>query len=318
MLLRRLRPLALCLLAALWSPSVHAQKQLHHQLILVNENDNYTFSYTDRYYSNGMMLRYTTGATVSGSEPKKLLSIEAGQQIFTPFTTSTEYRKFMDRPFTGFLYTRVQRTRINHQGQVLQWGLLAGVVGEKAFGREVQRWHHRTWGLKYPYGWEKQLKTGVGLGLEGRFVQPLVSVGNPQFGAKLDGSVQGSLGNLFVQAATAMLLRLGAVANNQQATAYDAAVGHTAPQKQPAEWYFFYEPQLMAQGHNATLQGGLWQKADSYYTTTPAPLVCRQKLGFVYAPRRWTAALAYCHRSKEAVTMHGRENWGTVALGYRW
>lgn len=309
--------LAFCLQAVFGGPRLMAQQSYTHQFSLVNENDNYTFTYTDHYYTNGIMMRYVQAAPEKAGAAKRTLTLEAGQMIFTPFTFSLSYRKFMDRPFTGYLYTKVLRTHINHKGQLMQWGALTGVIGKKAFGQEVQRWHHRTWGLKYPYGWEHQLKTGVGLNLEARFIQPFLSLGSQRFGLKMHGSGQAQVGNLFMQAATGMLLRLGAAQPTASTAAFDTRVSRSMPGRQ-MEWYLFYEPQVTAQWYNATLQGILWKKAANYFTATPAPWVYQQKLGFVYAPERWSAQVAFTHKSKEALTQHAKENWGTIALGYRW
>lgn len=297
--------------------TLFCRAQQSQQLTLVNENDNYLLTYTDRYYTNGIMVRYTAAARQPGRFVKKLTTLELGQQIFTPYSVSPEYRKDMDRPFTGYLYLKAVRTHVQPSGRLLHWGLTAGVVGEKAFGREVQRWHHRTWHLKYPFGWQQQLHTGVGLNLEGRVVQPLLHLGTARFGVRLNGSGQATIGNLFAQATTGMHLRLGASTPNGASAACDTRVGHR-PEKAHTEWFLFVEPQLTRQWYNATLQGAWHQHAHHYFTTTPQPLVCQQRIGFVYAPRRWTATLAYTHKSKEASTMHTSERWGTVAVAYRW
>lgn len=306
---------ALCLLAVILGTTTQAQQPATHQFTLVNENDNYAFSYTDRYYTNGIMLRYVAARPAASG--KRTIGFEVGQQIFTPFTYSLKYRQFMDRPFTGLLYARMQHTRVGSSGRLWQWGVKAGLVGPHALGQQVQRWHHRTWNLRFPYGWEKQLKNGIGVNAEGRLVQPLVSLGSARFGFSADGTGSAELGTLQMQAGGGLLLRLGARGNTRAAAAYDTRVG-SEPGDLQREWFFFYEPLLNAQWYNATLQGTLGQRAHQYYTTSPAPWVCQQKVGFVYAPQRWTAQVAFVHRSKEAPTMRNNENWGSLALGYRW
>lgn len=303
--------LLLCMQALL------CQAQQSHQFTLVNENDNYLLTYTDRYYTNGIMLRYTATASKPVKAVKKITAIELGQQIFTPYSVSPEYRKEMDRPFTGLLYARALRTYATSKGRLLQCGFTAGVVGEKAFGREVQRWHHRTWNLKYPFGWQKQLKTGVGVNLEGRVVQPLLQLGSARFGLRLNGSGQATIGTLFAHAVAGIHLRVGASGGNGTSVACDTRVG-PLEEGPHTEWFLFAEPQLTRQWHNATLQGTWHQQAGHYFTTTPQPLVYQQRVGVVFAPRRWTTTIAYTHRSKEATTMRTGEHWGTVAVGYRW
>jgi len=297
------------------SLSAHAQKRPSHQLSIINENDNYAFTYTDRYYTNGMMVRYVQASKPKEDKPGRLFFAELGHQIFTPYKFSLAYRRYMDRPFTGFFYLKALQTRVLQNGALLQLGGLVGTIGEKAFGKEVQRWHHHNFGLRFPYGWERGLKTGVGLNAEARYVHPLLQLGSSRLGMHLHSSAQAQVGNLFVQGSTGMLLRVGALQPAGQSAAYDARM---LANKKATEWYLFYEPQLIVQGYNATLQGTLWQHVDNVYTTSPRTLVCQQRVGVVFAPHRWTAQAAFAHKSKEATTMRANENWGTVAVAYRW
>lgn len=289
-----------------------AQQGPRHQFTLTNENDNYTFTYTDRYYTNGILLRYTS----AGKTRKGSLTIEAAQKIYTPYTFNTEYRKTMDRPFTGLLYLRALRTQML-QRRLVQWGLTAGVIGEKAFGKEVQRWHHHTWHLKYPHGWQNQLKTGVGANLEGSLVQPVLDLGGRGLGLRLNSFVQATAGSLQVQGSSGLQLCVGKSNGVGSSALHDSRVG-TAHNRAGNEWFLFYEPQAIAQGYNATLQGTLGQHCRQKFTTKPERMVYQQRMGMVYAPGCWTVLLAYAHRSKEATTMLAKENWGTVSVGYRW
>lgn len=292
-----------------------AQQGPRHQFALTNENDNYTLSFQDRYYSNGLFLRYTQAGGL-GKKQNGSITIEAAQKIFTPYSFNTEYRKTLDRPFTGLLYLRALRTQIKGN-RLVQWGLTAGVIGEKAFGKEVQRWHHRTWGLKYPYGWQKQLKTGMGANLEGTMVQPIAQLGNKGFGLRFNSFTQAVAGTLQVQGSSGLQLcvgktnKVGASALNDTRTCNESSTAST-------EWFLFYEPQATAQWYNATLQGTMGQRCQQYFTTKPERMVYQQRLGMVYAPKCWTVLLAYSHKSKEANTMLAKENWGTVSVGYRW
>lgn len=315
MRLQQLLVYGICLQVILVSASANAQRKYAHQLSLVNENDNYAFTYTDRYYTNGMMLRYVRAKKSSAQEVKKLFTAELGQQIFTPYKFNLGYFNFMDRPFTGYLYLKALHTRFYNSGSLVQWGAVAGIIGEKAFGKEVQRWHHQTFDLKIPHGWETQLRTGIGLNFEGRVVQPLLSLGGPKFGFALHGTGQAQVGTLFVQGSTGMLLRLGAVQPAAHSAAFDARVN---AQQHSKEWYLYYEPQLNAHAYNATLQGTLTQRSRHYYTTTPKSFTLQQRVGLVYAPNHFVANIGFSHKTKEAATMRSNENWGTVSMGYRW
>ncbi|WP_165929530.1 lipid A deacylase LpxR family protein [Pseudocnuella soli] len=288
---------------------------MSHQVTLVSENDNYAFTFRDRYYSNGTMLRYVHALPPGANGQPRLFTAELGHQIFTPYRFNTGDAEDMDRPFTGYLYVKALHSRFYAGGGLLQWGAQIGVVGEKAFGKEVQRWHHHNFRLRVPLGWENQLKTAVGINAEARYVHPLLQVGNPSFGMQLHGSVQGQFGNLFVQGGTGALLRMGRFNKASGSAAFDARMLDAGKR---CEWYVYYEPQLIAQAHNATLQGGWMQHADNRFATSPRPLLARHQAGMVVAPRRFSIQVAMTHKGREATTMHLPENWGTAALSFRW
>src|SRR5688572_1400319 len=82
-------------------------KYYRNQITAISENDNYTFKYKDRYYSNGMAIRFSRAIELASSaKPKKILKVEAGQMIFIPYLQNTYFRTTMDRPFTGFLFAK--------------------------------------------------------------------------------------------------------------------------------------------------------------------------------------------------------------------
>ena len=77
------------------------------QISVISENDNYTFKLTDRYYTNGLMLRFSKAIQNNFvQQHKKILTAEIGQMIYNPYKQDFYFMQTMDRPFTGFLYTK--------------------------------------------------------------------------------------------------------------------------------------------------------------------------------------------------------------------
>src|SRR5687767_13355697 len=80
------------------------EKKYRQQVLLVSENDSYTLKIIDRYYTNGIALRFSK-ALQETSKKKKILNTEIGQSIYTARDTRKKhYARNLDRPYTGFLY----------------------------------------------------------------------------------------------------------------------------------------------------------------------------------------------------------------------
>ncbi len=87
--------------------------------------------------------------------------------------------------------------------------------------------------------------------------------------------------------------------------------------KQKREFFFYFEPLITYQVFNATLQGGLFTNQTGRYTTKSQPLVYSHRFGVVCAQSRWMLQAGYTYKTREAVTMQANENYGTLALAYR-
>src|SRR5688572_6725493 len=77
------------------------------EITIITENDNYNFSKKDRYYSNGLFLRYQwlTKRPLSSRLATKLHRIELGQMIFNPRLNRRSLEQVLeqqDRPYAGW------------------------------------------------------------------------------------------------------------------------------------------------------------------------------------------------------------------------
>lgn len=145
------------------------------------END--AFAGTDRDYSNGLKLTWSTPYELDEDSRHlpdwsyplinrlpfvkdpglhRAVSLSVGQMIFTPAETWRHDLVIDDRPYAGYLYTAGgfhNRTR----NQKNSWELQIGVVGPLAFGEESQDIVHDLLGSKKSQGWEHQLGNEIAL-----------------------------------------------------------------------------------------------------------------------------------------------------------
>jgi lipid A 3-O-deacylase len=146
------------------------------------END--AFARTDRDYSNGLKLTWSTAFSAKSDETRNLpgwiygiadrlpdikdsaahraLSLSMGQNIYTPEDTDSRDLIEEDRPYAGFTYIGLGfQARKNARLDV--WELDAGIVGPLSQAEETQNSIHRIRGSDQALGWDHQLKNELGL-----------------------------------------------------------------------------------------------------------------------------------------------------------
>ncbi|MCA1765480.1 MAG: lipid A deacylase LpxR family protein [Desulfobulbaceae bacterium] len=146
------------------------------------END--TFAGTDRDYSNGIKLTWSTpyGIADNGNDhlpdwsyplinnlpfvndpsSHRAVSVSVGQMHFTPAATDRTDLVIDDRPYAGFLYLASGfHNQIGNRKS--SWEIQLGVVGPLAFGEETQDAVHDLLDADKAGGWDHQLKNEIGV-----------------------------------------------------------------------------------------------------------------------------------------------------------
>jgi lipid A 3-O-deacylase len=297
-----------------------AQKEIKtysHQLLLVSENDSYTLKIIDRYYTNGIALRYSKALPTT--EKKKLFNFEIGQNIYTAYDVrKTYYADNLDRPYTGFLYLKSGLSYLYKNENILRWNGIIGVTGEAAQGEETQRIIHQVLGFKPAYGWEAELKSEFSINAEASYYQHLTkSKEKKSFDALIVSNA--TIGTTFTKFSAGTLFRLGAIEPSYKSAWWDGRIGKSSESviSRHHEFFFYFEPSVIVQVFNATVQEGLFTDQEGRFTSEIQPFIYQHKFGGMYARNKWTAQLGYTYRTKEAKTMKGKEVYGTISIGYR-
>lgn len=311
--------LSLCFLFSVYSFTLFAQKQksnYRQQILLVTENDSYTFKIIDRYYTSGIAVRFSK-ALKETEKKKKIINAEIGQAIYTAYDTRKNYYdQSLDRPYTGFLYAKGGLSYLYINENVFRWNIVAGVSGEAAKGREMQRFIHQILGFKPAYGWEAQLRSDFGFNVQASYHHQLIKKEGQKFFDAFFVS-DAMVGTTFTKASAGLLFRIGALEPSYKSAWWDAVINTGEQDFQDHELFFYFEPTITAQAHNATIEGGVFSDQEGRFTSTIQPVIYQHKFGVMYARKRWTAQLGYTYRTKEATTMIGKEVYGTIAVGYR-
>ncbi len=163
---------------ALFSPAVaHADPANGTErgtLSMLFEND--IFYNTDRDYTNGVELSYTSAAQdtpdflvhmahwlpLFSSTGTVRASYAAGQSIYTPSDLSAVNPPLTQRPYAGFLYGGLGLS--DDTGSRLdQINLQVGVIGPSSLASDTQRFVHKIIHDREPMGWSTQLRGEPGI-----------------------------------------------------------------------------------------------------------------------------------------------------------
>jgi lipid A 3-O-deacylase len=145
------------------------------------END--LFAGTDRYYTNGVKMSWSSADLakfsdtpyaspllpvlnaipfVNSPDYQKNLTFSIGQNIYTPDNTEAFNPDPDDRPYAGWLYGEVglvlKNANVRHT-----FALDIGVVGSYSYAQETQRIIHDLRGFDSPKGWDHQLHNELGI-----------------------------------------------------------------------------------------------------------------------------------------------------------
>jgi lipid A 3-O-deacylase len=235
-----------------------------------------TAKLTDRFYTNGLRLGWTSGEGVLPGfleqagrrlwgDGTQRISIDISQQIYNPADTASRIPATGDRPYAGVLMANASLTQDTATSRsVLSLGL--GVLGPSALGQDVQNGFHDLIGQNHVYGWNTQLRDEpvVQATLGRTWRMPVAGFGGLEVDALPNVTV--GIGTLRIYAQTGVTLRIGqgldsdfgAPRVSPGLSGGDAYTAH-----RPFAWYVFAGVDGQAVAHDVLLDGNNWQDSRS-------------------------------------------------------
>ncbi len=285
-----------------------------------SDNDAYLLRLKDGYYTNGIMLGWTYVAKQkSGNEDrrsvKKISYYRIGQKIFNSDNWRSYLPEQIDRPFAGYLFAEKGYRVFYKSGDVLEFSLNAGTVGPSSYGQEIQSMLHRWLGFATIRGWAYQVKNEAGLNFMAKYDKQVA--GNPMKSLfQLRATAEGSVGNLFTYAKAGGIFLFGEMETADRSAQFRSRIGNEKKQRR-SELYGFFQPQVLFQAYNATVEGGFFGKDKGPITSELNRFTFMHEWGVVFAQDRWTSSLSFTRKQKEAATMRHNEMFGSIRIAYR-
>lgn len=305
-----------CLGAGIAAAQDYPQKSpefYRYELMFTNENDAYQFNKHDAFYTNGVFLKLSV-AGKKGSN-KIIRSYELGQMIYTPVIRKTYYPEEIDRPYCGYLFANYTRLAFLPAESMLEFSISPGIIGPASLGEAMQNSYHKMFGYARFTGWQYQVRNEFGINAAASYSRTIWEDSN---WIKLVPVGKITLGNTFTNARIGMYTVLGIFEKNGNSALWNARIQNQSVQpRKNYELFLYWYPQLIVQGYNATVEGGLFNKGAGAKLGTSERLMVQQNWGLCYAKGRWTTKFEIVYQSKEATDQKEAQKYGSLQVSYR-
>lgn len=303
----------------IWSAFSFAQGKKA-ELGFISDNDLYTSSKYDMYYTNGLELFYRFLSKNDNDKiNKKITEFRVGQYIYNPRFINKEAVTINDRPFTGYLFAEAGRNFFYQNESVLKTDFQLGFMGPNAFGEEVQKSFHRLIGYKEVYGWENQLHNAFALQAHVMYSKKLFPTKHHDF-VDFHFQSEANLGTIFAGVSTGVLARFGfkKLLPVYDSNLHDASVSFE-PQYNVREFYFYAMPIINYQFYDATIQGSMFSDS-SPLTFDLEPLRFNAEAGLKYRHNNFNISYSFLYRGRELKDPDTNTNtgyfYGSIRLGF--
>ncbi|WP_299669036.1 lipid A deacylase LpxR family protein [uncultured Polaribacter sp.] len=296
-----------------------SQKKYSKEISFITENDLYTSTYDDRYYTNGMFLsfKYLSKEKKNNLE-KKVLAWEIGHRMYTPAVPLVKSVEEHDRSFAGYLYGSFGINRIYKKDKSFHTTIQLGVLGSNAYAKELQGFIHNIYGFRKTVGWKHQIKDAFAINFNTAYNAFLLKDSSNHFDIFWTNS--GKIGTVFTDLSTGLLARIGL--KPLQSLANSIAFNTNLNDKNTSyfretESFFYIKPSLRYVLYDATFQGSFLNKG-SEVTNELIPLVFNLEIGFRFTANRFNFGYVYNYNSNKAKNLRfdNGHTYGSVILNY--
>lgn len=264
----------------------------------VTDNDLYTSSKNDKYYTNGLELFYRFLSKNNNEKVnKKITEFRIGQYIYNPHTINAEDIASNDRPFAGYLFAAVGRNIFYQNESVLKADFQLGFVGKNSFGEEMQEQFHNFFQYRAVHGWQHQIQNALAIQTHLLYSMKLFPKKDYNY-IDFNFQSEANLGTIFTGVKTGVMTRIGF---KKLVPIYDSNLHGASMSKnvvQQSEFYFYAIPSINCQIYDATIQGSLFND-NSPVTYNLRPLRFNAEAGLKYRKNSLNLSYAFIYRSKE-------------------
>lgn len=291
-------------------------KTFQKEFSFTTDNDAYLFHRSDRYYTNGIFINLRT---VSQKNNIRLIKeYQIAQMMFTPKSTQIKNTKNIDRSFCGYLFAGYSQTHFLSNKQLIKWYLSVGTIGKNSMAENLQNSLHKLTGLYLVNGWKYQVQQGFSINTGISYMPTLFYQSANKNLIKMIPVLEANFGNVFINLKAGATICFGNFENTNHSILYNASLhNQSASLKRNYELFFYYHPQIILQGFNATVQGNMFGNADSSQPKNVEIIVLQQTLGIAFSKGRWGNKIEINFQTKECTSQEIPHAYGSLQFAYR-
>lgn len=300
---------------------ISAMAQTPAEMGLISDNDLYTSTVNDQYYTNGLELYYRyLNNHKSEKTAKRITEFRIGQYIYNPQSPKAADINVNDRPFAGYLFAEAGINKFFVNEDVIKMNFQIGVLGPGSHAEEVQKSLHNLVGYNKVQGWQYQIQTTLGLQANVYYSKKILPV---SFSKKLDFHAWGDInaGTIWMGGSAGIMARMslkGLLRPMHDSALHGAALFREKEKYQESELFFYVSPSVNYQEYDATIQGNRFNSDDNSPVTFPLiPWRFNGEAGIKWRRQNWSFSYSAYYRSKElknrVVTGY---YYGSITIGY--
>lgn len=262
---------------------------------LKTDNDLYTSSRNDMYYTNGLELFYRFATKNNQVKiAKEITEVKLGQYIYTPRFIDSPNKALVDRPYAGYLFGEFGKSLFYKSESVVKIDFQLGYVGPNAFGEEVQTTLHKLVGYKEVLGWENQIHNALAVQTHALYSKKLFASWTSD-AFDFHWRSEGDIGTVLAGVSTGFVSRIAfkKLVPINESNLYNGAIGSNQ-----SEFYFYIAPSINYQLYDATIQGSLFNE-NSPITFRLVPFRFNGEAGFKYRKNNLNLSYVFMYRGKE-------------------
>lgn len=296
--------------------------------------DNDVVTGRDRHYTSGLLLTALAPADFLPSWIEGLgvvlppFSKDAGEvrwafglghEMYTPRISDESDLIASDRPYAGYLYTRLglyrehAATSVDGAPYLDTLEIDLGLVGPGAVGHEAQDALHDIFPSPKFQGWDNQLENEPALVVRGsrRWRLPGKSIEvTDHLSTDLIASVTAELGNVLTAGTAGLRLRLGKQLPEDFG---DGRFGNATAKPEEFSLYVFVGADFSGVAHNIFLDGNTFRKS---HDVNRRAYVVHAPAGLVFEKGRFRTELSFVWNSKEFEGQTSPDVYGRWSIAY--
>jgi len=306
------------LLFILLSLPSFSQRKYAKEFSFINDNDLYTSTYQDRYYTNGAFLTYRfLSKNQVKNVAKKIYKFQLGHHMYTPYKAIVETVEEHDRPFAGYLFGSFGINKFYTNESILKTSLQLGVIGSSALSEELQGVIHKMYGFKEATGWDYQIKDAFALNFKVGYIKKITK--DNVFDLNWINSAR--LGTVYTDLSSGLFTRIGfkPLESIINSIAFHGNLNnHNTNFKNNAEVFIYLKPALHHVAYDATIEGSFLTEK-SPVTFEVEPFKFTTEFGIRFTSNRFNFGYAINYHTKKLKSSRVPKGnfYGTIQLNYQ-